>query len=167
MPGGRPSGLPLDSEQPSLVQVASADVDDRGRMTLPAPLARAAAWLHAAKEGQDVLLVLSAPGVIELRPWEPDGEKVIARKRQLEGKLEKDPSVVDALRILHQRYRRLSIAKGYRTTLPSDLRVHLGVLGPANHSIYVVRTMALLEILTKEVYDKRLAEDHSDLSDLP
>jgi hypothetical protein len=165
---GRPPGTPLtpDRGEPALVQVAGADVDLSGRLTIPVHLGQAVGWLNPQAK-QDLLLVLPRPGVVELYAWEPHGVGVLAKQSELEARNSADAQARAALTQLALRYRRLALGKGFRCSLPIDVRLHLGMREPGAGRLYVLRSGERLELVSKEAMDEAMGEGHEELEGLP
>lgn len=164
---GRPPGIQLDPDQEGYptTQVGGAEVDSGGRISIPQPLGHAVGWLKFGSS-QYVLASLREISIVALFPWDSAGEKVVARKRELERQIESEPSALLALQQLIRWYRRIPIAAKFRMSLPSDVLLHLGI-GTLPSRIYVVQTSDRLELISKESLESSLGEQHDALNDLP
>lgn len=85
------------------------------------------AWL-TADAGMDALVELAEPGRIRLLPWQPFGDRVVERRREL-SQADEGPEV-EELVFLTERFRRVRIEKSGRFPLHDREALHLG-LGPS------------------------------------
>src|SRR6266498_2290493 len=113
MSRGRLTGQPFDPEDTGPIYQAVANVDDRGRVKLPAGIVEGVTWLR----GHDTLAVLAVPGLVRLHPWAIDGEAVLRRRRELSKRAKSEPATFEILRALEDRYKRFRIPPSVRPTL--------------------------------------------------
>jgi bifunctional DNA-binding transcriptional regulator/antitoxin component of YhaV-PrlF toxin-antitoxin module len=177
MPPRGASGLPLDPAGPSPVAQDVVEVDERGRITLPASVLSATGWL-AKREKADVLMRFDELGRIVLLSWEASGQAVLAKRRELlEDALEGDTAALDDLLMLEDRYHRARLARDHRVSLGVQGLLHLGLEeaarpplgleGAARGRVYVAGAADRVVIMSKEYRDKRLRRGAVALSDLP
>jgi hypothetical protein len=140
-------------------------MDERFRVRVPHAIVATVPWMRSGKEQLELLGELHSPGIVKLVPWSPNGDKVVARKRELDQKLASDPLAVDALRELFFRYQRVLVDKEHRITLSPELQVHLAV--NQYRGVYFVRVSDQVEIWSGARREQELLESHPALEDLP
>ena len=162
----RPSGSSVVAD--SIVTQEVAEIDGRGRLhLLPRWTKRIKWWATSPKDDFCVLMVLVEPGVISLRDWASDGTRVIARYEELAAQPSAD--VLEALRLLQDRYIRLSIDKEQRPHLGDAALAHLGlpITRGASSTVYVAVFSNRLDILSARYRNSKLIVGSSLLDDLP
>lgn len=166
---GRPAGLQLDPDRPGPIAQAVVQGSGRGRFRLPADVVRGATWLGSTEAMVESLVVFEDPGYLVLLPWSPDGDRVIARRRELIASInEKSESEeIEALRVLEDRYKRVKIGKDLRVTLSPEMLQHLRLQRETAAQVYVVRVQDRIELISPDTRDRRLASGHPALDDLP
>jgi hypothetical protein len=128
----RPPETWVDPQGPGTVYVELIDVqpahDAAGpRVHIPRPGRDCVAWLKGGS-GVDALVELAEPGRIRLLPWQPFGDRLIERRRELSQNAE--ASDIEELVFLTERFRRVHIERGGRLPFHDRELVHLG-LGPS------------------------------------
>jgi hypothetical protein len=162
----RPSGSPVVTDP--IVAQEVAEIDGRGRLhLLPRWTKRIKWWATTPKDDFSVLMVLVEPGLISLRDWASDGTRVIARYEELAAQPSAD--VLEALRLLQDRYIRLSIDKEQRAHLGDAAFAHLGlpITRGAASTVYVAVFSNRLDILSAGYRNSKLITGSSLLDDLP
>ena len=167
MTAGRPPGHPLDSATPGLVAQGVMDLVSRGRGQIPTTLATSLTWIQGPKRGTDTLVVLSEAGIAKLLPWEPDGPRVLARRKELIQAAAKDPAVHEALVALENRYKKSVIGTDYRITLPAELTAHLEISDEPPARAFIVCMDDHLELMSLAAHNRLLSRSHPALEDLP
>jgi hypothetical protein len=127
----RPPVTWVDPEGPGAVYIELIDaqpLDDASgpRVYIPRPGRDCVSWLKARSE-VDALVELAEPGRIRLLPWQPFGDRVIKRRRELTQDAEE--SEIEELIFLTERFRRVHIEKSGRFPFHDRELLHLG-LGP-------------------------------------
>jgi hypothetical protein len=163
MPNGRPKELPFDPDENDSVRQSTVNLDDRGRLKIPAKIIDGASWLV----GRETLAVLTAPGLIRLHPWESAGLAVLDRRRELAERAKVEPSTFEVLRALEDRYKRFSIPRSVRPTLTNEMILHLGLTPSVPTSIYVWRIADTVELNSSIHRIQHLRDDWEELGDLP
>lgn len=142
--GSAPS-WPLCGGADSEVSQDVVQIDARGRICLPAWIWRRLPW-GGGTSAVDCLMVLHEEGRLELRPWEPDGERVLERRGVLlVGDL---PAGEQTCRLwaLEDRYLRGVVDQERRITLPAPALLHLHLV--QGDRIYVRRMRERLELIS-------------------
>ena len=163
MSAGRPKDLPFDPDERESVRQAAVNLDDRGRMKIPAKMVENLSWLA----GRDTLAVLSVPGIIRLHPWTPAREAVLRRRRELVERAKDESLTYEILRALEDRYKRFRIPKSVRPTLTNEMILHLGLPLSIPASIYIWRIADTVEINSSPHRIQHLVDEWEELSDLP
>lgn len=156
-------GLRLDpstSDQPVVQE--PVQVGDRGRLGIPVEVSKGLSWLSVASAETFALGVLDDPGRIVLHAWEPGGEAVVAERTRMIG-----AGDYQGLRMLEDRYRRISIAKDGRLTLTLSHQLHLGSPLEEGAYVFVVRVGDVVEILSLSYRDKQIARAADAFPNLP
>lgn len=167
----RPSGLPLVPDDEALVLQELAEIDRRGRIDLLPRWAGHVRWLKFPITDQiDALMILEEPGRLSLRSWEPAGPAIQARYKQLaQAADETDDADLEALRVIQDRYRRLSIPKDHRPALGDAALHHIGL--SLKHGLttnaWVVVSPTRIDILGSTYRDSKNSGGHPALDDLP
>src|SRR6266566_2199829 len=125
----RPPETWVDQNGPAPVYVALIDVlpsqaSARPVVHLPRPGRDCVAWLEGGSAA-DALVELAEPGRIRLLPWQPFGDRLVERRRELSQNPEE--SQIEELIFLTERYRRVHIDKGGRFPLHDRELFHLGL----------------------------------------
>lgn len=169
MPKAESSISALDPDHPAPLAQQAAEIDERGRLRIPASFIEATIWLSAKGASGEALMVLDEPGRIILLPWETEGARVVKRRLELIDLAEHDDSASEDLRLLEDRYKRLQIhKKDLRPTLTNEIKAHLGIVPfKAEAVVYVLRTKNGLEIWSAKYRDDRLSSREGALYDLP
>lgn len=163
---GRPPILVLDPKRDGPIEQAVATIDDRGRLQLPQRIVGGIGWVSKEQE-TDALAILNEPGSIILRAWVPFGESVVERRRRFIETAASDPSELEPLRAIEDRYKRLRIPKSHRPTLQAEMLLHLGIPLLAPAAVYVWRVADALELTSVQYRLAGLSDEWEELSDLP
>lgn len=159
MPSGRSPGLELDPAFPVPVRNHVAQLESRGRLYLPPWLCREAPWL--TPEGRS-LAVFDEPGLIRLLPWEPDGEAVVIRRRELAA-----AGNLEAISALQDRYRSIQVPADSRPVLGDAALVHLGLTELRRPYVYIVRFTASVKLMSPRYRNRELARLRPVFESLP
>jgi DNA-binding transcriptional regulator/RsmH inhibitor MraZ len=162
-PPGRPPGWLLDADIPAPVLQEVEQVDNRGRVLVPARLAGGASWLKPGGEG---LMVLVTPGRIILRPWDEAAETILPLRKQLVGHPDPDEQALETMRVLDDRYRRFRIEADGRLRLLPFAIAHLEHEKPLLF-LTLIRLPSRLEIWSMRQRDEALLQVHDTLDSLP
>ena len=140
-------------------------IGPRGRFHLLPRWAKRLDWLPVpAKAPDDALIVFEEPGKLSIRNWNPDGPEIISRFHQLaqDGDLE-------LLRLIQDRYARLSIPRERRVYLGSQALQHLSL--PLDRklksSVYVVVSANRIDLISPNLRNELLVTGNPELDDLP
>lgn len=166
MQRGRPPEPILDDQNIGPITQTAAQIDERGRIQIPVKIAGLVDWL-APRKACDALAVLEELGLIRLYPWDKFGERVIQTRSQLIERAVTDPTALEPLRALEDRYKRVRIPVDLRLTLSSEMISHLGLTLSVPSLIYVWRVTQFLELISMPHRIKNLTIDLADLDDLP
>lgn len=169
MPKVESSISALDPDHPAPLAQQVVEIDQRGRLRIPASFVEATSWLSAKGALGEALMVLDEPGRIVLLPWETEGARVVKRRLELIELAEHDDGAAEDLRLLEDRYKRLQIPKkDLRLTLTDEIMAHLGIMPTKAKAIaYVLRTRDRIEIWSAKYRDDRLPSHESALHNLP
>ena len=77
----RPSGIAIVEH--GSVAIAVAHVEMRGRLNILPRWRNRVAWLSAAEEDVEALMVFVEPGLVSIREWEVDGPRIQQRFTEL------------------------------------------------------------------------------------
>jgi hypothetical protein len=128
----------VDPQGPGAVYAELIDlqrVEDGGRrIQIPAPGRQCVRWLKNAA-AQSALIELGEPGRVRLHPWEPCGEAVVARQRELGAA---DGDAMDELLILAERFRRVHIEKNGRLPLHEREQFHLDLSEDTKRQVLLI-----------------------------
>jgi hypothetical protein len=168
MPEFRPSGNPVIPDAEALVTQELAEIDERGRLHLLPRWARRTNWLPLPPAGNlDALVVLAEPGRLSFLSWEPDGPRIVQRYRDLS--MTEDGADFEALRMLQDRYRKLSISTDRRPSLGDAALQHLGLptTRGLRSNVYVVVMPSRIDVLGPTYRNMRNEGGHPALDGLP
>lgn len=118
--------LPLDPEGAESVAIEVMETTEGGaRLYLLSRLLDVAKPVRRAL-GHDALLVFAEFGRLMIRPWEPDGQTVLAYWRESTERLsEGDASAENSLRNLALHFARMRLPLNGKITLTDKIRLHL------------------------------------------
>ena len=167
MPAGRPRGHLLDPSLPSSAQRFDSSVDGRKRMRVPIEASRGFPWLDTTEGAIEVLGYFGRPGIVTLRPWDPEGMAVVRRHREIESLAADDASAYDAVAALFLTYGRLSLGSDGLITLSDEALLHLRLHPSDNGRVLVMRSPHGVEIWSYFGRDQAAAQPHQLLADLP
>lgn len=164
----RPSGLPVIPDHSAVVVQEVTEIDERGRLHLLPRWTRRVSWLPLpAKENVDALMVLVKPGYISLRQWKGNGPRI--EKRYKEIAKESDVDALEALRLIQDRYKRLTINKERRPHIGDAALAHLGlpITRGMKSTVYVAIFPSQIDILSPAYRNAKLEAGHARIDDLP
>lgn len=113
------------------------------------------------------LAVLDEPERVKLLPWNSSVERVLQRRRVLIGKAEGDPEVLESLRLIEDRYKRIRIPVTGRPNLPPEVVLHLGLKPSLTGWVYLWRVRDALELNSINYRFEHLDTESEALIDLP
>lgn len=151
---GRPPAWLLDPSDEGATRQDVADVDDRGRLTIPLRLLEDFPGIDARGAGQ-VLIETLVPGAAVLRDWSTSGEEVLKRRRALVS--EPTGENADLVRALDDAFRRGRLDAGGRLTLPPPVVGHLSGSFRVR-GLFVVRHPDRLDLWSRNYRAARLKE---------
>jgi DNA-binding transcriptional regulator/RsmH inhibitor MraZ len=157
----------LDPDVPGPVGQAAAEIDLRGRLRIPSRLVANIGWLHRQVMPVDALAVYDRPGRIILLSWEEESEPVLSRRRELIERASESPEALEGLRMLEDRYKRLTVPNDLRPTLGTEAFIHLDLPMGAETNVYVVRVLQALEILSPKYRNELRVTRSEMLAGLP
>lgn len=163
---GRPRGHQLDASVSSSARLFPTQIDGRWRIRIPGDALKGLSWLEPTSEGRDVLAAFKRPGVIALRPWDPDGVAVVNRHRELEELAKTDSSTYAAISELALTYNRFTIGVDGMITLSDEALFHMHLVGDDDRLAFVVRTPLGLEIWSRFGQNTAATNPHPLLKDL-
>lgn len=163
----RPSGHPIVDDASADIIVSVAHVEARGRLNILPRWRKRVVWLQSFDEPALGLMVFVEPGLISIRPWEPDGPRV--QKRFAELSASPDADAVEAMRLIQDRYQRLVIPTKDRPSLGDAALAHLGlqVERGKRSVIYVCVSSEKIELMSPAHRESKLIEGHPLIEDLP
>jgi len=113
----------LEEAGDSAVLQEGGEMDDRGRIKIPASLQGRLEWLRAAIRAGSCLFVLEEPCFVRLVPWEPHGPAVLDALGALANR---DDDEANQLRLwLGRRYGRFVFTQEARPTMNRFMKAHL------------------------------------------
>jgi hypothetical protein len=112
-------------------------------------------------------MVLKEPGLIAIRDWTNDGQRIAARYAELAAS--DDEESLAALRLIQDRYQKLPIDKEHRAHLGDPALTHLGlpIERGGKSTVYVVVYPDQLNILSISYQNEKLISGSRWLDDLP
>jgi len=155
MAAAKRDGRGLDPEL-SGVQDEVLEFDNRRRLVIPLPFLQRLPWFN--ERGAVALAILREEGKISLISWELSGA-IVERRAELIAQRS-----TDELRLLEDRYRRISIDGSGRIKLPSVAELHL-VRGDLQIIAYGFPDR--IELWSASCRFRHLADEPAGLSDLP
>jgi hypothetical protein len=156
---GRPPGLDLDPESTLPVRQFVAEVGSRGRIYFPPWLIVELNWLSPSSR---VLVVLDEPGLIQLFPWTPFADSVLARRRELAA-----ADDLESIASLQDRYRAMNIPADSRPIFGDSAMVHLGVTERRRPYVYLSRVGESFKIMSPQYRNRDLARVRAAFDSLP
>ncbi len=144
------------------------ELDRRARLHILPRWASRVDWLPVpAKNDVDALIVFVEPGLVSLRAWKVDGPRIEQRYREIAK--ETDASALEALRLIEDRYRRLTIPKERRPYLGDAVLAHLGLpIARGNKStVYAAVFQDRIDLLAPAYRNAMLVAGHASIDDLP
>ena len=143
-----------------------AKLDERGRIRISTKSLGTLDWLSKESSPTEALAVLEQPGQILLLPWESEYPKIQARKDELlEAKTSAD--TLEALALIEDRYKKLTIPSDLRPSLSQEMLLHLGMLGTDQSYIYILRIDQRIELHSKSFRDDFRNQNPEHLKGLP
>ena len=112
-------------------------------------------------------MVFVEPGLLSLRSWEPDGPRIATRYIEL-AQLGADADL-DVLRLIQDRYGKLSIPRDRRPHLGDAALQHLGLptTRDMTSNVYVAVYPSKIDLLSPIYRNDKHMTGHSSLDDLP
>jgi hypothetical protein len=159
MASGRTPGNEIDPALPLPVRLHTAEIASRGRIYFPPWLITNLDWLKADVR---VLVVFDEPGLIRLLPWSPNGEAVVARRGELA-----DSGDLEAIALLQDRYRAVTIPSDFRPIFGDSAIVHLGLMELNRPHVYLSRVDNQFRIMSPRFRNRELARIRSAFASLP
>jgi hypothetical protein len=163
----RPSGLSIIEDKSATVTLSVAHVEMRGRLNILPRWRQRVGWLKSKTENVQALMILSEPGLISIRNWEPDGPLIQQRYAEVASSPDEDAGEV--LRLIQDRYQRLVIPPHERPSLGDAALAHLGlqVERGTKSVIYVCISLDRIELMSPAFRNSKLLEGHPLIDDLP
>ena len=169
MAAQRNTNFSLDSDHPGPIRQELGEIDKRGRLHLPTQLIQSISWLKGASHSVDALAILEEPGRIKISDWNTASLPVLERRKELINDLNRrqDDDVIEALRLIEDRYKKIRIPSDLRPTINNYLMLHLE-LSPENESkIYIVSVSDNLIVMSSDYRNAKLLNFSTFLPDLP
>jgi hypothetical protein len=166
----RPSGHPLLPAQGAPVFQEVAEVDPHRRINLLQRWISRFDWLKDInKKEVDALMVFSEPGLLRLRPWEPDGPRLLQLYQTLSAAPHDSEQKLQDLRSILDKYERLKIDNEHRPYLGDPALAHLGLPlhRGAKSIVYVAIYPEYIAIMSQEYRNKKLILGTQVLDDFP
>jgi len=163
----RPSGILIIPDSEALIIQEVAEIEERGRLNILPRWAKKAGWLPVTgAKASEALMIFIEPGLLSIRSWEPDGPRIFETYKQVAQEEEPD---LEALRLIQDRYGKLSIPKDRRPYLGDAALQHLGLptTRTARSNIYVVVSLGRIDLLSPNYRNTKNIGGHSLLDDLP
>jgi hypothetical protein len=128
---------------------------------------RIAWWPTNPTEPFSVLMVFVEPGLLSLRDWATNNARIAERYAELAKLGEED--ALEAMRLIQDRYRRLSVDKERRAHMGDAGLAHLGF--PLDRgkkfTVYVALFEDRIDVLSANYRDSKLVTASSWIEDLP
>jgi hypothetical protein len=161
----RPSGVPIVEHDS--VAVAVTHIEMRGRLNILPRWRKRVGWLSTAEVDVEALMIFVEPGLVSIRDWGEDGPRIQQRFAELS--ISTDPEAIHALRLIQDRYQRLTIPAADRPSLGDAALAHLGLEVERGRKslIYVSIFRDRIDIMSVAYRDARLTEGHPLIEDLP
>ena len=163
----RPSGFPLVSDDRAPILQELARLDGRGRIHVLPRWSSRLTWLPAPAVTEVIaLLEMPEPGILSLKPWEPNGTSVMAKWAVLHGSEDETP--LEVFRLMQDRYQRLAIPVDRRPYLGDLALQHLGLPTErgATSNVYVAVGGDRIDVFSPSYRNTKLLEGHILLDDL-
>jgi hypothetical protein len=146
-----------------VVQFATQD-----RINLPTRIVEGLRWFERTDGTQELhsLMKFEEPGRISLLSWKECGPAVLKRRQELLDRLG-DDAAEEALLLLDERYRKITIQEKARILVALPARVHLFIEEPLHRPLYAVRRPSHLELWSVEYRNRILSIGSSLIDDLP
>jgi hypothetical protein len=147
----RPPETWVDPDGPGAAYVELLDVrpgkksSTRPLVVIPVKGRACAAWL---KMGATVLVEIADPGRVRLLPWQPFGEAVVKRRRELAQGADEEER--NELILLTERFRRVHIEKNGRFPLQEREQFHLGLGSDTGWMVLVICTAEAIELWNEQ-----------------
>lgn len=164
----RPSGLSVISQDDSAVIQEVAEIDRRRRIHLLPRWTERVDWLRAHRTKNIIaLMVLAEPGLASLRDWNVDGPRIENRYEEVARK--SDPEALEVLRLIQDRYCRLTITGERRPYLGELALAHLGlpIARGVKSTVFVAVFPDRIDILSPTLRNSKLVLGDASLDDLP
>lgn len=158
--------MPLDPSLESPVEQGVADIDRRGRIRIPSRMARLLGWLPHSGAPVDALAVFDEPGHMALFSWAERSPPVLIKRKELIHDAQESTEALESLRLLEDRYKRISIPQDLRPTLSIEALMHLELPVATVTYVYVIRIFDVLEIFSP-TFRKQRSTNSDALAGLP
>lgn len=168
MSSTRPSGNGIIPGANAAVSQEVVTVDERGRLHLLPRWTERLPWLEAdAAADRSALMTFIEPGRFSIRSWEPHSTQIIARYDELSAG--SDPDRFETMRLIYDRYGRLTVPHDRRPYLGAAALAHLGLHLERNAKsiVYVAVFPDQLHVLSQSYRNARLAIGDPGLDTLP
>jgi hypothetical protein len=145
-----------------------AEIDERGRLYMQRRWTQRIDWWPVnPSEPFSVLMVFLESGLLSLRDWATNYARIAERYAEL-AKLD-ETDALEAMRLIQDRYRRLSVDRERRAHMGDAGLAHLGF--PLDRSqkftVYVAIFESRIDVLSADYRDSKLLAASSWLDDLP
>jgi len=145
-----------------------AHIEMRGRLNILPRWRRRVSWLSSAGEVDvDALMIFVEPGLISIDDWQKDGTRILQRVADLSGS--PDADALEVLRLIDDRYQRLTIPAKERSSLGDAALAHLGL--PVERGEKSVVCICVfperIDVMSREFRNLELIEGHPLIDDLP
>lgn len=168
MNAGKIPGKPLDPNNIGPIRMDMAEIDSRGRIIIPRHIGENIEWFVSGDSQVEALIVLNEPGMLTFYNWDAEGQKILDKRLDLIKEVDADPNALEALRLLEDRYKRISIPKDLRPTLGLMIIQHLGLSRGTGNVVYVTSIhQGRLIVMSPEFRNKKLLRSSDLLYDLP
>jgi hypothetical protein len=115
----------------------------------------------------EALMIFVQPGLISIADWKENGSRILQRIADLSGSPDADD--LEALRLIDDRYRRLTVPAKDRPSLGDAALAHLGLPVERGEKsvVYVCVFPERIDIMSREFRNLKLVEGHPLIDDLP
>lgn len=164
----RPSGYPILADPSVPVLQEPAQLDGRGRLNLlPRWTSRISWWNALRSDDLTVLMVLVEPGLLSLQDLRATEPRITARYEELRAIGDKE--ALDAIRLMQDRYKRLTIDAEHRIHVGDAALAHLDLSldRGTKATVYVAVFADRLDIFSADYRNQKLLIGSSHLDDLP
>jgi hypothetical protein len=165
----RPSGHPLLPNERGPVFQEVSEVDTYRRINLLQRWTSRFHWLENIKtKSVDVLMVLAAPGMLKLMPWEPEGPRLLKLHETISQDVASDETL-EVVRLIRDKYERLTVDHEHRPYLGDPALAHLGL--PLERGVRSIVYVAIypdyIAILSQDYRNQKLLLSNPLLDSFP